>query len=102
MSGESIERFHTGDGTDLPHRDDGLPLRACVHFDFEDALFEAVSAFCTVGFSVGLTTEWNIPCKIVIMIAMFIGRIGVMTLAVTFAGRPKSQIKYPKENIVIG
>ena len=44
----------------------------------------------------------RIPCKIVIMIAMFIGRIGVMTLAVTFAGRPKSQIKYPKENIVIG
>lgn len=77
-------------------------LEPASHFDFEDALFEAVSAFSTVGFSMGLTTEWNIPCKIVIMIAMFIGRIGVMTLAVTFAGRPKSQIKYPKENIVIG
>ena len=72
-------------------------LEPASHFDFE-----AVSAFSTVGFSMGLTTEWNIPCKIVIMIAMFIGRIGVMTLAVTFAGRPKSQIKYPKENIVIG
>lgn len=54
-------------------------------FDFEDVMFEAVSAFSTVGFSMGLTGEWNTPCKIVLMIAMYIGRIGVMTLAITFA-----------------
>ncbi len=72
------------------------------HFNFEDALFEAVSAFSTVGFSMGLTSEWNTSCKLVLMAAMFIGRIGVMTLAITFAGRPGSQLKYPKENIVVG
>ncbi len=72
------------------------------HFNFEDALFEAVSAFSTVGFSMGLTCEWNTSCKLVLMAAMFIGRIGVMTLAITFAGHPKSQLKYPKENIVVG
>ncbi len=72
------------------------------HFNFEDALFEAVSAFSTVGFSMGLTNEWNTSCKLVLMAAMFIGRIGVMTLAITFAGHHHSQIKYPKENIVVG
>ncbi len=72
------------------------------HFNFEDALFEAVSAFSTVGFSMGLTNEWNTSCKLVLMAAMFIGRIGVMTLAITFAGHHNSQLKYPKENIVVG
>lgn len=72
------------------------------NFNFEDALFESVSAFSTVGFSMGLTNEWNTSCKIVLMIAMFIGRIGVMTLAVAFATSSDTSIRYPKENIVIG
>lgn len=71
-------------------------------FDFEDVMFEAVSAFSTVGFSMGLTGEWNTPCKIVLMIAMYIGRIGVMTLAITFASHHSRQLKYPKENIIVG
>lgn len=77
-------------------------LLAPSHFDFEDTLFEAVSAFSTVGFSMGLTGEWNTPCKIVLIIAMYIGRIGVMTLAITFATHHKGSIKYPEENIIIG
>ena len=72
------------------------------HFNFEDALFESVSAFSTVGFSMGLTTAWNTPCKIVVMVAMFIGRIGVMTLAVAFATSSDKPIRYPEENIIIG
>ncbi len=72
------------------------------HFSFEDTLFESVSAFSTVGFSMGLTGEWNIPCKIVLMIAMFIGRIGVMTLAVALATSSDPPVSYPKENIIIG
>lgn len=71
-------------------------------FDFEEVMFEAVSAFSTVGFSMGLTGEWNTPCKIVLMIAMYIGRIGVMTLAITFASHHSRQLKYPKENIIVG
>ena len=71
-------------------------------FSFEDALFESVSAFSTVGFSMGLTGVWNTPCKIVLMLAMFLGRIGMITLAITFAGHRTSSIKYPKENVIIG
>lgn len=50
----------------------------------------------------GLTGKWNTACKIVLMIAMYIGRIGVMTLAIAFAGHHNSSVKYPKENVVIG
>jgi trk system potassium uptake protein TrkH len=71
-------------------------------FNFENALFESVSAFSTVGFSMGLTGEWNTSCKIVLIIAMYIGRIGVMTLAIAFAGHHNRLMKYPKENVVIG
>lgn len=71
-------------------------------FRLEEVLFEGVSAFSTVGFSVGLTDRWNDFCKIVLIFSMFIGRIGVMTLALTFAERHQGQIRYPTENVVIG
>lgn len=72
------------------------------HLELEEVLFESVSAFSTVGFSVGLTGEWNDLCKIVLILAMFIGRIGVMTLVLTFADRQQGRIKYPTEKIVVG
>lgn len=73
-----------------------------VHFLFEDVVFEAVSAFSTVGFSMGLTTAWNTPCKLILMAAMFIGRIGILTLAIAFARNDHERVKYPEENVVVG
>ena len=72
------------------------------HLELEAVLFESVSAFSTVGFSVGLTGEWNDICKIILILAMFIGRIGVMTLVLTFADRQQGRIRYPTEKVVIG
>lgn len=71
-------------------------------FRLEEVLFEGVSAFSTVGFSVGLTDQWNDFCKIILIFAMFIGRIGVMTLVLAFAERHQGQVRYPTENVVIG
>lgn len=71
-------------------------------FDFADALFESISAFSTVGFSMGLTSAWNVPCKIVLIVAMFVGRIGIMTLALSFADRSARRISYPSENVLVG
>lgn len=71
-------------------------------FDFADALFESISAFSTVGFSMGLTGAWNVPCKLVLIVAMFVGRIGIMTLALSFADRSARRISYPSENVLIG
>lgn len=71
-------------------------------YRLEEVLFESVSAFSTVGFSVGLTEKWNDVCKAILIMAMFVGRIGVMTLVLAFADRGQGQIKYPTEKVVIG
>lgn len=71
-------------------------------FRLEEVLFESVSAFSTVGFSVGLTEKWNDLSKLILILAMYIGRIGVMALVLTFAERERGRIKYPTENVIIG
>ncbi len=69
---------------------------------FLEILFEVVSAFGTVGLSMGLTPELTAVGKQVIIIMMFIGRIGPLTLAFTLARPKKSPIKYPEEEIFTG
>ncbi|GAF73863.1 unnamed protein product, partial [marine sediment metagenome] len=53
-------------------------------------LFESVSACGTVGLSTGLTDELTVPGRMVIMIAMFVGRLGPLTVLVALAGRTTS------------
>ncbi len=69
----------------------------------EDILFESVSAFGTVGLSTGLTPHLNIFGKLVIILLMFNGRLGPLTILSTFSGRTdKSGVKYPRGDILIG
>lgn len=65
-------------------------------------LFETVSAFGTVGLSMGLTGDLTEIGKIVITFVMFVGKLGPLTLAFSFAQPDKSPIRYPKEDILIG
>ena len=70
-----------------------------------DALFfEAVSAITTTGLSVGSTTaSLSFSGKIVIMAAMFIGRLGALTVVLMIGDRESAlHIRYPQEEIVIG
>ena len=71
---------------------------------FVKILFEVVSAFGTVGLSLGITTELTMVGKIVITITMFLGRIGPLTLFMALAQRRQevSAIQYPDEEIMIG
>ncbi|RKZ35093.1 hypothetical protein DRQ33_00585 [bacterium] len=68
-----------------------------------DLLFEEMSAFGTVGLSTGITPSLSIPAKLVIIITMFLGRIGPLTFltAVVFK-KYKSRIKLPDEEVMIG
>jgi len=71
--------------------------------NFEKVLFEVVSAFGTVGLSLGITSKLSIASKFVIMFTMFIGRIGPLTLLFAMSSRElKAIYNYPKENIMIG
>ncbi|MDD2466996.1 MAG: TrkH family potassium uptake protein [Desulfobulbus sp.] len=66
-------------------------------------LFETVSAFCTVGLSTGLTAGLSIPGKIIVMILMYVGRIGPLTVAIAVARQqPKRMIRYVDEQVMIG
>jgi trk system potassium uptake protein len=66
-------------------------------------LFESVSAFCTVGLSTGLTASLSVPGKILVMIMMYLGRIGPLTVAVAVARQqPKRVIRYVEEQVMIG
>lgn len=80
-----------------------LALLAVDKQPFLEVLFEVVSAFGTVGLSMGLTPELSNAGKLLIMILMFVGRLGPLT--VTYAMLPthaKVNYKYAEERIMIG
>lgn len=58
-----------------------------------DAAFEAVSAFATVGLSSGVTAIANVPSKIILILTMFIGRIGPVTFVLSMAMRAETDRK---------
>jgi trk system potassium uptake protein TrkH len=71
---------------------------------FLEYLFEATSAFGTVGLSTGITPLIKDPGRIILILLMYIGRVGPLTLAIELAGAAKKQaFRYPEEeNILIG
>ena len=67
-------------------------------------LFETISAMCTVGVTANLTPTLSMLGQIIIMTLMFIGRIGPLTVLLSFSNRKKqgSLIKYAKAPLLIG
>lgn len=66
--------------------------------------FEAVSALCTVGLSIGDTTaSQSVPGRLLLTLLMFLGRVGPFTFMLFLLGREKpGQLKYPEERVIIG
>ncbi len=69
---------------------------------FLDVLFETISAFGTVGLSMGLTGSLTIFGKFIIIFTMLIGKLGPLTFAFAFAKQTPDIIKYPTEDILTG
>ena len=66
-------------------------------------MFEAVSAFGTVGLSAGLTPELAPTARVVLVVLMFVGRVGIMTAAAALVlGRRSVPFRYAKEDVAIG
>jgi trk system potassium uptake protein len=67
------------------------------------ALFEVVSAFATCGLSLGITSELNGAGRLVLMIMMFWGRLGALTLVTAVAQQSpvKKLVHYPEESVLI-
>jgi trk system potassium uptake protein TrkH len=65
--------------------------------------FEVFSAFGTVGLSLGLTPELNITGKLVIILTMYIGRIGPLALLLAFSRHSsRGRYEYAEESVMIG
>ena len=72
-------------------------------FSLMEIIFEVSSAFGTVGLSLGITPDLSTGGKVVIMILMFIGKIGMFTFLFFMGGKPEKEFyHYPKERIIIG
>ena len=83
------------EGGDMPHYQ--------IRGQFLEILFEAVSAFCTVGLSTGLTAKLSVTGKWIIILLMFIGRIGPLFIIHTL--QSIEEVKYyklPEEHVMIG
>ncbi|MEK3935283.1 TrkH family potassium uptake protein [Sporosarcina sp. FSL W7-1349] len=66
-------------------------------------LFEITSAFGTCGMSLGITSDLSPIGKVIIMILMFIGRVGLISFLYTLGGKTKTiHYHYPKERVIIG
>ncbi|ALC18040.1 potassium uptake protein, TrkH family [Desulfuromonas soudanensis] len=71
--------------------------------EFLNYTFEAFSAFGTVGLSIGATAKLTGAGKTIIIVLMFVGRVGLLTMAFAIAGRTRRfATRYAEENIMIG
>lgn len=72
-------------------------------YDLLAIFFEVMSAFGTCGLSLGITGDLTSLSKIVIMILMFIGRVGLISFIIMLGGKAEpDKFRYPKERIMIG
>lgn len=73
------------------------------HLAIIDVVFEQVSAFATVGLSTGVTTSLSTTGKSLIIMSMFVGRIGTLTLALALSDRISTgNYQYPTAHLLIG
>lgn len=78
-------------------------LMAVQGIDMSKALFESASAIGTVGLSSGVTSSLMAVPKIAVILMMFSGRVGSMSLAMSITRRSKmSKLKFPEEKIIAG
>ena len=78
-----------------------LPLKNGIEY----IVFEVISAFGTVGLTMGLTPDLTVFGKLVIIFLMFVGRVGVYTVLLSLIKKgleSQSKVQYPKESVMIG
>ena len=71
---------------------------------FTDALYESVSALATVGLTAGVTGQLSVVARIMIIMFMYFGRVGVMTISLGFlmGNKAEDRFQYAQTNLLIG
>ena len=82
----------------------GVFISATSPVGFTDSLYESVSALATVGLTAGATGSLSIPAQILIIIYMYFGRVGVLTISLGFlmGDRAEERFRYAQTNLLIG
>ena len=82
----------------------GVFISATSPIAFADALFESVSALATVGVTAGATGNLSIPAQILMIVYMYFGRVGVLTISLGFlmGDRAEERFRYAETNLLIG
>jgi trk system potassium uptake protein TrkH len=71
-------------------------------YSFLEKLFTAMSAFCTVGLDVGVTANLNRWGQLVLIVGMFVGRLGILLLlAALYGNRPQNRVGFPREDVYL-
>ena len=71
-------------------------------YTFGTVLFESISAICTVGLTLGITPVLSVGSKLVVILLMYIGRIGMLTIPLAFKTKESLSIDYVEAKIVVG
>lgn len=79
-------------------------ISATSGIDFTDCLFETSSALATVGLTAGVTGELNIASQYLIILFMYFGRVGVLTISLGFlmGNKAEDRFRYADANLLIG
>ena len=82
----------------------GIFISATAPVSFTDALFESVSALGTVGLTAGATGLLSVPAKILIIVFMYFGRVGVLTISLGFlmGNQAVERFRYAETSLLIG
>lgn len=82
----------------------GLFITATSPISFIDSLYESVSALATVGLTTGVTTSLSVPAQLLMIIYMYFGRVGVLTLSLGFlmGNQAQERFRYANTNLLIG
>ena len=74
--------------------DPAVPIR--------DLLFEMVSGFSTTGLSTGITPTLSVPSKLILVLTMYVGRLGPLTIATLWKTEKQNDVSRPEEDLPIG
>lgn len=82
----------------------GMILSTTNGLAVSDCLYESISAICTVGLSTGITAGLNLGSKILLIVYMFFGRVGIMTISFAFMTKipPDNAVRRPEARVLIG
>lgn len=82
----------------------GIFISATSPVSFVDGLYESVSALATVGLTAGATGSLSLPAKILMIVYMYFGRVGVLTLSLGFlmGNQAQERYRYAETNLLIG